>query len=158
MWISPSPICRTAWPSELPGAHINVRSNRHVALKILTADSDSGEHATFELDILEHIKITDGSKKGASHILGLLDHFRHRGPHGDHLCLVFKAMGPDLTGYRRLFPGLRIPVLPLKQITRQLLLALAYLHGSCRIIHTGKSKIVVNRATRIILADPGTVF
>lgn len=141
----------------MPSTHLNVRSNRHVALKILTADSDSGDHATFELDILEHIRIKDGSKHGASHILGLLDHFRHRGPHGDHLCLIFKAMGPDLTVYRRLFPDLRVPILTLKQITRQLLLALTYLHRECRIIHTGKSKNVVNGAARIIWLIPARI-
>lgn len=133
----------------LPSAHSNIRANRHVALKILRADSHGGEHDIFELSILEHIKSTDGSNPDASHILGLLDHFRHRGPQGDHLCLIFKAMGPDLMAYRRLFPELRIPFHTLKQITRQLLLALAYLHKSCRIIHTGKSEHIVDRIMRI---------
>jgi serine/threonine-protein kinase SRPK3 len=115
-----------------------IRANRHVALKILTADCYGGEKDTFEVSILEHIKATDLSNPGASHILGLLDYFRHRGPYGEHVCLIFKAMGPDLAAYRRLFPQLRVPTQTLKQITRHLLLALAYLHQSCKVIHTGK--------------------
>jgi serine/threonine-protein kinase SRPK3 len=131
-------------------AHDDVRSNHHVALKILTADSDGGEHATFELAILEHIKHTDPSNPGASHVISLLDHFRHKGSHGDHLCLVFKAMGPNLSTYGRRFPQLRIPVCTMKQMTRQLLLALSYLHKSCRIIHTGESQNTVPEARRML--------
>jgi serine/threonine-protein kinase SRPK3 len=127
-------------------AHHDARTNRHVALNILTADSDGGEHATFELAILEHIKCTDASNQGARHVISLLDNFRHKGSHGDHLCLVFKAMGPNLSAYRRRFQQLRIPVDTLKQITRQLLLALSYLHKSCRIIHTGESQHTVPKA------------
>ncbi|KAI9834760.1 MAG: hypothetical protein M1819_002846 [Sarea resinae] len=112
------------------------RNNGHVALKILTADSYGGPKETFELDILYHLKTTDPSNPGAQHILGLLDTFHHSGPYGDHVCLVFKAMGPDLVKYRQLFPRSRIPVHLIKQITRQLLLALAYLHESCGITHT----------------------
>lgn len=109
-------------------------------LKILTANSYDGENDIFELSILQHIKNTDLSNPGANHILGLLDSFRHQGPYGEHVCLIFKAMGPDLAFYRRIFLKKQIPVQIMKQITRQLLLALAYLHESCRIIHTGKFK------------------
>ena len=115
------------------------RANRHSALKILTADSYGGEKDTYELSVLEHIKATDSFNPGAQHILGLLDHFKHQGPNGEHVCFIFKAMGPDLATYRQLFPKSRIPIRTLKRFTRQLLLALAYLHQSCRIIHTGKS-------------------
>ncbi|OTA78343.1 hypothetical protein M434DRAFT_87359 [Hypoxylon sp. CO27-5] len=45
-------------------------------------------------------------------------------------------MGPNLSIYRRLFPYLRIPVPVAKNIARQLLQALAFLHDTCHIIHT----------------------
>jgi serine/threonine-protein kinase SRPK3 len=38
----------------------------------------------------------------------------------------------------------------MKQITRQLLLALCYLHKSCRIIHTGESGHIVPQARRTL--------
>lgn len=121
-------------------ANVRPSTNRHVALKILTADSYGSTRDTFELSILEHIKAKGFSNPGASHVLGLLDHFRHQGPNGGHVCLVFKAMGPDLVTYRRLFPRRRIPIPLLKQITRRLSLAFAHLHQTCGIIHTGKFK------------------
>ncbi|KAI9739551.1 MAG: hypothetical protein M1834_006267 [Cirrosporium novae-zelandiae] len=116
----------------------DLETNRHLALKILRAYTYGGQNDTFELSILEHIKTTNPSNPGAKHILGLLDHFQHQGPHGEHLCLVFKAMGPDLRTYLWLFPERIIPMPLLKKISKQLLLALAYLHQSCRVIHMGK--------------------
>src|SRR5947199_6848095 len=97
-------------------------TNRYVALKILTADSYGGEKDTFELDILKHIKVTNPSHPGAKHILGLLDHFRHRGPYGDHVCLVFQAVGPDFATFRRQLPELRLPMVLVSQVSKQLLL------------------------------------
>ncbi|KAK4041449.1 Serine/threonine-protein kinase [Parachaetomium inaequale] len=116
----------------------NTQTKRHVALKILTADSYGRQQDTFELDILGHIKAQSQTtpNPGSSHILGLLDMFEHVGPHGNHLCLVFKAMGPDMSRYRRLFPKQRIQIPLMKEISRQLLLALSCLHNECRVIHT----------------------
>ncbi|CRK18647.1 hypothetical protein BN1708_012411, partial [Verticillium longisporum] len=88
----------------------NLETKRHVALKVLTADSFGHQKDTFELDILKRIKAQHIQHAGKCHILGLLDDFEHHGPNGNHVCLVFKAMGPDLSKYRRLFPHLRIPV------------------------------------------------
>jgi serine/threonine-protein kinase SRPK3 len=104
----------------------------------LTADAYYGQHDTFEPSILERINNMHKAHLGSAHVLQLLDKFKHEGPHGDHLCLVFKAMGPNLADYRRFFPMRRIPIPALKQITRQLLLALSFLHTTCKIIHTGK--------------------
>ncbi|KAK3314436.1 kinase-like domain-containing protein [Apodospora peruviana] len=96
---------------------------------ILTAESYWSGHDTFELEVLRHVRIQGTSHRGANHILGLLDEFEHRGPNGNHMCLVVKPMGPDMTKYRRLFPKARIP-LPM------LLLALEFLHDECGTIHT----------------------
>ncbi|KAG8415453.1 hypothetical protein J3458_009300 [Metarhizium acridum] len=109
---------------------------QHVALKILTADSFGQGYDTFELGILRRIRAQNSSNPGATHILGPLDNFEHNGPNGNHVCLVFKAMGPDMSKYRRLFPKLRIPLPLMKVISKQLLLALSYLHDTCRVIHT----------------------
>ncbi|KXN86740.1 Serine/threonine-protein kinase SRPK [Leucoagaricus sp. SymC.cos] len=89
-----------------------------------------------ELDILKHIKAQGTANPGANHILSLLDDFEHYGPHGNHVCLVFKPMGPDMSKYRRLFLKPRVPIPVMKKIVKQLLFALAFLHDTCRIIHT----------------------
>ncbi len=108
-----------------------------MALKILTADSYGTEHDTFELAILRHIRTKGNPDPGTSHILGLLDEFEHRGPNGNHVCIVSRAMGPDMAKYRRLFPKARIPLAAMKAVAKQLLLALDFLHSTCGIIHTG---------------------
>ncbi|KAJ3578958.1 hypothetical protein NPX13_g1607 [Xylaria arbuscula] len=111
----------------------NLRTNQHVALKVLTADSFGGIKDTFELEVLKQITTRHIE---SHHVLGLLDEFRLAGPNGQHVCLVVKAMGPDLSKYRKLFPRKRIPVAIAKKISKQLLDALVFLHETCQVIHT----------------------
>ncbi|KAI1128415.1 kinase-like protein [Nemania abortiva] len=117
----------------------NSQTDQHVALKILTADSFGGEKATFELDILRHqasMATKSPGSPGANHIVGLQDEFKHSGPNGRHVCLVFKPMGPDMSHYRELFSRAKLPMPVAKKVTKELLMALAFLHDSCRVIHT----------------------
>ncbi|KAK3688905.1 kinase-like domain-containing protein [Podospora appendiculata] len=100
-------------------------SKAHVAIKVLTAGLPAGKQQdTFEVDILRHIPVQITNRRGPA------------GHMAKHVCLASKAMGPDLSKYRRLFPKFRIPLPIMKTITRQLLLALSYLHQTCRVIHT----------------------
>ena len=118
-------------------------------MKILTADSYGGDDSVFELEILQRITTADPSHEGYKHVIHLLDHFQHAGPHGKHLCLVFKVMGQDVNALRRRFPTRQIPQVLMKQIARQVLLGLEYLHQSCDVIHTGdvfsESQVVMMR-------------
>lgn len=139
-------ICSMFAPTPDTGVSLTIyacRTGQHVALKILTADSYDGKKDTFEREILRHIasKTTQAPsiKPGSNRILGLLDEFQYSGPNGKHVCLVFKPMGPSMSTYRRLFPRLKIPVPVAKNVARQLLEALAFLHDTCHIIHTGNS-------------------
>ncbi|RYC56038.1 hypothetical protein CHU98_g10165 [Xylaria longipes] len=102
-------------------------------------DSFGGEKSTFELDILRHLasRVTESpGSPGANHIVGLQDEFKHSGPNGRHVCLVFKPMGPDMSHYRRLFSRARLSIPVAKKVTKELLMALAFLHDSCQVIHT----------------------
>jgi serine/threonine-protein kinase SRPK3 len=117
--------------------HGEHRVGGHVALKLLTADSFGQGQDTFEMDILAKIKSKELVAVGSRHVLGPLNHFEHIGPNGKHVCLVFKAMGPSMSEFRRLFPKLRIPVPLMKRVARQLLQALAFLHDTCQVIHSG---------------------
>lgn len=115
-----------------------LRVNRHVALKILTAESYGGEKDIYELSILRHIKTANTDHPGYKHAICLLDEFRHAGPHGVHVCLVFDVMSEDLVALGRRYPDRKLPVHLVKQIVRQLLLGLDYLHRSCKVVHTGQ--------------------
>ncbi|CCF32402.1 serine kinase [Colletotrichum higginsianum] len=134
----------------------NQETKRHVALKVLTADSFGNGNDTFELETLMRLKpctASPMSPPGAAHVLGLLDQFEHRGPHGNHVCLVFKAMGPDLSRFRRLFPDLRLPPPLVKSVSRQLLLALAHLHDTCQVTH-GLTEDSDIKPTNILIESP----
>ena len=93
------------------------------------------------MGILSEIRSKSTTVPGAQHVLGILDNFEHVGPNGKRACLVFKAMGPDMgpdmSKFRRVFPGSRIAVPLMKSISKQLLLSLAFLHDTCRVIHSG---------------------
>ncbi|KAL8833100.1 MAG: hypothetical protein Q9170_004509 [Blastenia crenularia] len=90
----------------------------------------------FELGVLQHIQQTDTSHPGRKHVPNLLDHFTHAGPHGEHVCLVFKVMGQSIANFRGQWNPPMIPVPMLQRIMTQTLQALDYLHHSCGIIHT----------------------
>lgn len=120
-----------------------------MALKILRADSYGGEIEIFERDILK--KITEvslgSSHEGRHHVSHLVDEFKHVGPHGEHVCLVFDVLGHHLYYQAVHFEAERIPAGPMKCIARQLLLGLDFLHRECGVIHTGMTTLIL----RIIL-------
>lgn len=110
---------------------------RHVAIKVLTADSSQDVHVE-ELKILKQIRETGQEHPGYNHVIQLLDDFRIQGPHGEHLCLVFEVLGMDIKAVRDRFEGNRLAMGLLKQVAKQTFLALDYLHHCCGIIHCGR--------------------
>ena len=54
-----------------------------------------------------------------------------------HVCLVFEVMGEDLVALARRYSDQKLPIHLVKQISRQLLLGLDYLHNPCKVVHTG---------------------
>ncbi|KAF2207809.1 hypothetical protein CERZMDRAFT_114980 [Cercospora zeae-maydis SCOH1-5] len=116
----------------------DLQKKSFVALKLLTADCYDGNHDIFEVDILKAVsdqqnKLEDNSK---SHVVELLDVFETETQAGTHRCIAMPVFGCDLDAQARRFPGRRVPVQIMKEITRQLLLGVEFLHSSCRVIHT----------------------
>lgn len=91
--------------------------------------------------MLEHIehKSSLSTHSGQNHVLRLLNHFRHEGEEGTHVCLVFPVLGHHLGLQTAKVEQGRIPVAVMKEVARQLLQGLDYLHRECGIIHTGKA-------------------
>lgn len=101
------------------------RLDEWIALKIAIADGGSSSRELSNLQSLE--------RRGASdYVPQLLDSFEHVGPNGVHLCLVFECLGPSVdtvvadyhTG------GDRLESETILRISRQLLQALAAIHGA----------------------------
>ncbi len=109
-----------------------------VALKILTSDCYGAGHDIFELDIMRRITQQQVQLcSQATHVISLTDNFSIDGPTGSHECMALPLLGSDLSYQARRFPKRRIPVSVMKQITRQLLEGLRFLHETCGVIHTG---------------------
>lgn len=125
------------------------RLNRHVALKIVKSAPRYTETALDEIKLLQRL-ITAApssataspsppsqSHPGRSHVISFLDHFRHKGPHGTHVCMVFEVLGENLLGLIKRHQRKGVPQHLVRQIAKQILLGLDYMHRCCGVIHTG---------------------
>ncbi|KAK2791339.1 hypothetical protein FQN53_004520 [Emmonsiellopsis sp. PD_33] len=110
----------------------------YVALKMLRADCYGGRHDIFEREILSRILEVSrrSSHQGRNYVSHLLEQFTHTGPNGDHVCLTFDVLGHHLDFQTARYEDGKLPIKAVKVITRQLLLALDFLHNECGVIHT----------------------
>ena len=73
---------------------------------------------------------------GADAVVKLLDSFEHEGPHGTHVCMTFPVLGDTLLDVIKRFDYRGAPLAFVKQMSRDVLLALDYMHTRKKIIHT----------------------
>ncbi|WFD29130.1 non-specific serine/threonine protein kinase [Malassezia sp. CBS 17886] len=111
-------------------------ADRHVAMKVVKSAPHYTETALDEIKLLQRVVSADRSHPGYRHCVSLLDHFRHKGPNGSHVCMVFEVLGENLLGLIKRYQHRGVPVHIVKQIAKQVLLGLDYMHQSCGIIHT----------------------
>ena len=132
------------------------RMNRHVALKVVKSAPRYTETAQDEIKLLQRL-ITSSTPptppspanpnpppspahthSGRSHVISFLDHFRHKGPNGTHVCMVFEVLGENLLGLIKRHQNKGVPMPMVRQIAKQVLLGLDYMHRCCGVIHTGE--------------------
>ncbi|KAF9237968.1 kinase-like domain-containing protein, partial [Melanogaster broomeanus] len=110
---------------------------RYVAVKILSSHATQVQ-GRLANELAFSQRIQDMSKSsahvGGNHLTAPLDNFQLTSAHGSHLCIVYEAMG----SFSSTFQGQtkKLPVNMAKNVARQLLLALDFLHRECHIIHT----------------------
>ncbi|KYK58848.1 hypothetical protein DCS_05866 [Drechmeria coniospora] len=109
---------------------------KHVALKVVRSAAHYTETAVDEIKLLNKIVQAKPDHPGRRHVVSLLDSFEHKGPNGTHVCMVFEVLGENLLGLIKRWNHRGIPMPLVKQITKQVLLGLDYLHRECGIIHT----------------------
>ncbi|KAJ6482531.1 kinase-like domain-containing protein [Mycena sanguinolenta] len=117
------------------------KMQRHVALKIVKSAPRYTETAVDEIKLLQRLVTssdpnTPVSHPGKSHVISFLDHFKHQGPNGTHICMVFEVLGENLLGLIKRNHNKGVPVPLAKQIAKQVLLGLDYMHRHCGVIHT----------------------
>jgi len=111
-------------------------TGKHVALKVVRSAAHYTETAIDEIKLLQKIVQANPNHPGRKHVVSLLDSFEHKGPNGTHVCMVFEVLGENLLGLIKRWNHRGIPTPLVKQITKQVLLGLDYLHRECGIIHT----------------------
>eukprot|EP01084_Bolivina_argentea_P193491 331953_1 len=103
-------------------------NERFVTLKI--QKSGYSQIAKHEKEILSSIT------QPTNHVVKLKDSFDITTIYGNHIVFVFAVFGKSLLDLIRAYNFRGLPIAVVKQITRQILLGLDYLHNKCDIIHT----------------------
>ncbi|KAH8804300.1 kinase-like protein [Flagelloscypha sp. PMI_526] len=117
---------------------------KHVALKIVKSAPRYTETAVDEIKLLQRLIVSSSPGEGGpahthpgrSHVISFLDHFRHQGPNGIHVCMVFEVLGENLLGLIKRNQNKGVPIHIVRQIAKQILLGLDYMHRCCGVIHT----------------------
>ncbi|XP_073841626.1 serine-arginine protein kinase at 79D isoform X5 [Musca autumnalis] len=114
----------------------DLKEEKYVALKVVKSAPHYIETAADEIRLLEAIRDADPLDVKRERIVRLLNHFTVRGVNGVHTCLVFEALGCSL--YKLIvknnYQGLALA--QVRNIIKQVLEGLDYLHSKCNIIHT----------------------
>jgi len=111
-----------------PNAKRKSKRKYYVAVKVIRNIPKYVDEAKMEAGVLERIQNEDDK---CSRIVNLHDHFSWH----DHYCLVFEPLAMSLHDYLETNIS-KISLKKLRVITRDIILALSFLHGSCNIVHT----------------------
>ena len=132
--------------------------NKHVTIKIQKLEDGYIKDSYNEIEILKHISKKNFDKKWIkslkeyynnneeelkeieivdnTKIVELLNTFEYKNKDGKYLCMVFEIMGVNLLDIMKRFKYKGIPLPIVRNITKQILIGLDFLHRICRIIHT----------------------
>ncbi|KAM0139787.1 hypothetical protein ACHAP3_002846 [Botrytis cinerea] len=121
----------TAWLAR------DTKRERYVALKVLAARLSS---TSKEVDMLRRMKLSSPEHTGRFYVMSLLDHFTHKGPNGDHLCLISEVGGPSIKEFNDC-PGeyrgsRRLEASVARNVCLQAIHGLDYIH-STGVVHGG---------------------
>jgi serine/threonine-protein kinase SRPK3 len=112
----------------------DTHEKRFVALKVQKSAQHYMEAAIDEVTILK--QIAEGDPEDCKGVVKLLDHFKHAGPNGNHVCMVFEYLGDNLLTLIKHYNYRGLPLHMVKQVASQILVGLDYLHHQLSIIHT----------------------
>ncbi|KAK4348434.1 hypothetical protein RND71_031189 [Anisodus tanguticus] len=108
--------------------------SKFVALKVQKSAQHYTEAAMDEITILKQIAECDPDDKNC--VVKLLDHFKHSGPNGQHVCMVFEYLGDNLLTLLKYTDYHGLPIHMVKELCFHILVGLDYLHRQLSIIHT----------------------
>lgn len=104
-----------------------------ITLKVCVLGADTSQ----EVALSHHFRSIDhGQHPGIAHLRVALDEFQVQSPSGIHQCLVFPALGMNLTQLRDLFEDRAIDKNLLQRFLLVILTALDLMHQA-GVVHTG---------------------
>lgn len=112
----------------------DTQKSRFVALKVQKSAQHYTEAAMDEITILK--QTAEGDPDDEKCVVKLLDHFKHSGPNGQHVCMVFEYLGDNLLTLIKYANYRGLPIHMVKEICFHVLVGLDYLHRQLSIIHT----------------------
>ncbi|XP_010526854.1 PREDICTED: SRSF protein kinase 2-like [Tarenaya hassleriana] len=131
----------------------DTRTSSYVALKIQKSAQQFAEAALHEIELLS--AIADGDPDNSKCVVRLIDHFKHTGPNGQHLCMVLEFLGDSLLRLIRYNHGKGLELNKVRDICRCILTGLDYLHRELGMIHTDlKPENILLRSTIDPAKDP----
>jgi serine/threonine-protein kinase SRPK3 len=98
------------------------------------------------LKLAPRFKLNDAQSKPSDCIIRYGDDFTIISKHGFHRCLLSEPLCGDILTVRKLFPQEKLPMVVCKQIAKDVLLGLKYLHRELGVVHTGKHYLTLNCA------------
>ncbi|KAK4792673.1 hypothetical protein SAY86_023108 [Trapa natans] len=107
---------------------------KYVALKIQKSAAQFVQAALHEIEVLSVIADEDISNSRC--VVRLVDHFKHTGPNGQHLCMVLEFLGDSLLRMMKYNRYKGIELNKVREICICILIGLDYLHRELGIIHT----------------------
>ncbi|KAJ3431554.1 hypothetical protein M0812_20466 [Anaeramoeba flamelloides] len=129
-------ICKIGWGYfSIVWLAKDLRNGDFIALKVIKSEKTFAEAAEDEIELLKSVSKND--PYGKFKVVRLLDHFVHKGPNGNHICMAFELLdGATLLSLLKKYKYKGIPIKIIKDIIKQVLIALNFLHQKCKIIHT----------------------
>ncbi|MED6194876.1 hypothetical protein PIB30_032658 [Stylosanthes scabra] len=109
-------------------------NSSYVALKIQKSAAQFVQAALHEIDVLSHI--AKGDPSNSKYVVQLIDHFKHAGPNGQHLCMVLEFLGDSLLRLIKYNHYKCLPLNKVREMCKYILTGLDYLHRELGIIHT----------------------
>lgn len=131
---------------------LDMNTSKHVAMKVQKSAPHYTEAAFDEIELLNKAAKRSADPEWTASLQGplaelvpgvpftgvvqLCDYFEHYGPNGQHVCMVFETMGPNVLALIKRYNFKGVPLDIVRKVACHTLVGLDYLHRVCGIIHT----------------------
>ncbi len=110
-------------------------NRKYVTIKI-NINTLSEDFLKGRREIARKLFTTNPNHPGYQHVRFMLDTFKLKGKHGEHLCIVYDVLREPIDMCMEKFPGRRFNSEKLRLLLPALLQGLDYMHSECGVVHT----------------------